>query len=78
MRTPSRQPSLMEVMGVCLGASSPAGGTIVTSNTAAATLYATHLPPSPCSLPRVCPSCHVWEDAAKILQLGRSCDPLIE
>ena len=33
MRTPSRQPSLMEVMGVCLGASSspPAGGNIVTS-----------------------------------------------
>ena len=51
MRTPSRHPSLMEVMGVCLGASSPAGGTIVTSNTAAATL------PTSRHLHALCPGC---------------------
>ena len=53
MRTPSRQPSLMEVMGVCLGASSspPAGGNIVTSTTAAALL------PTSRHLHALCPGC---------------------
>ena len=54
MRTPSRQPSLMEVMGVCLGSfsSPPAGDTIVShDNTAAALL------PTSRHLHALCPGC---------------------